>query len=188
MSQTSSLPTYTEIADALKQTSAKFDASEIHGLLCGLISATSGKADIPWKILLGNKKNPKTQEILLSLYEYSYHQMSEFSFEFNLLLPNDLIDLNQRAEALGLWCQGFIVGLERGKVQIQNRPPSEMTDALNDLIEISEVDYGNIDSSDDDEAAYFELVEYVRLAVLMIFHELRSTDRPKNLDNNNLIH
>lgn len=190
MTTTPSLPSYTEVANALKKTPANFDAAQVHGLMCGLICATSGQAETHWeKLLFGSSKSQKAKEILQELYENSYHQMSEFSFEFSLLLPDDNEDINQRAEALGLWCQGFITGLEQCKVPIQNRVPDEVTEALNDIIEISQVNYGDIASTDDDETAYFELVEYVRLAALMIFQELKSADEPPtDFEQNKLLH
>lgn len=185
MSTTPSLPAYTEVEDALKKLSTHYDAAQTHGLMCGLISATSGKKNTHWEDMLGGKKDLHSHEVLLQLYEISYHQMSEFSFEFSLLLPDDDVGINQRAEALGLWCQGFLAGLEKGKVPIQNREESEMTEALNDLVEISQVNYDDIannNENEEDETAYFELIEYVRLAVLMIFQELQSIHR------NNLLH
>lgn len=179
MSQTS-LPAYADIARALKK-STKMNASQLHGLMCGFICASTSSTDSRWEALL-KKENSSIQNILQSIYEISYRQLNEFSFEFSLLLPDDETTINKRAEALGLWCQGFIIGLEQCQFKVHNRPPSEMTDALNDIIEISEVDYENIDANEDDESAYFELVEYVRLAILMIFHELRPNN-PEPLHN-----
>lgn len=178
MSTIPALPTYKEVTSALKNTPAKYHAAQVHGLMCGLICATSGKNDDHWQKQFLTEENKKSVEILQQLYETSYHQLSDFSFEFVLLLPEDTTDINQRAESLGLWCQGFLTGLEQGNVPITNRPMSEVTEAINDLVEISQVNYGDIAENDEDETAYFELVEYVRLAVLMIFQELRPVTPP----------
>ena len=174
MGQQPSLPDYAEINAALQDAKTTLNAAQTHGMLCGLIAATSGQVGEHWeKRLFGNKKNPQISEMLERLLEVSYHQMSEFSFEFNLLLPDDDIDINARTESLGLWCQGFLTGLEKCSVPIQNRPESEVTEALNDILAISQVSFGDIATNEEDETAYFELVEYVRLSVLMIFQELR---------------
>jgi uncharacterized protein len=188
MTIASSLPSYSEITKALKSTPANYNASQVHGLMCGLICATTGKENTRWEALIGPFKNKKDQSILHSLYEISYHQLSEFSFEFNLLLPSDKIQINQRTEALGLWCQGFMTGLDQGKAAIADSAPSEVREALNDLMEISQVNYEDIAASDEDETAYFELLEYVRLAALMIFHELKSGPADFSMDENNLLH
>lgn len=172
----SSLPSYSELADALEKTKSTFNAAQVHGLLCGLICASAGDFDKgAWqKRILGTKKNRQSVELLQQLQETSYHQMTDFSFEFSLILPEDSIDINARTEALGLWCQGFLTGLDKSAKQIKQHGSEEMQDALNDIIEIAKVNYGDLTDNDEDEAAYFELVEYVRLAALMIFHEMKS--------------
>lgn len=188
MSTLPSLPTYVEVTNALKHTSGHYNPSQVHGLMCGLICGTSGKEDQRWETLVGHGMDPKTKEVLLRLYETSYHQMSEFSFEFSLLLPEDKNDINKRAEALGLWCQGYLTGLEQANVPLKNRPPGEITETIEDLLEISQVNYGEIVASEEDEMAYYELIEYVRLAALMIFHELRSNTAPNHSSDSNLSH
>src|SRR5438105_1107498 len=108
MTQNPALPHYSDIADLLKSAQSSFHPAEVHGLFCGYICATSGKNNQKFeKLVLGKSKNPEYRELLQQLYEISYHQMSEFSFEFALLLPDDSSDINTRTEALSLWCQGF---------------------------------------------------------------------------------
>lgn len=189
MSTLPSLPTYTEVANALNKSPAKLSAAQAHGVMCGLLCATNDQAGTLWlTIIFGDKKKHKPDEVLHQLYEESYQQLNDFSFEFSLLLPEEEVDINQRAEALGLWCQGFLTGLDQAKVPIQNRAPDEITEALNDLIEIAKVNYGDIVDNEEDETAYFELVEYVRLAVLMIFQELRSSNPTREVGENNSLH
>ncbi len=173
MTTAPSLPTYKEIQSALKKIPGAYHAAQVHGMMCGLICAGATKKDTHWKMALDEiKKYKKSEEMLQMLYETSYDLLMQFSFEFNLLLPEDKKSINQRAESLGLWCQGFLMGLQRGNIPIEEREPSEITEALNDIIEISQVNYSEIIDNEEDEVAYFELVEYVRLAALMIFHEL----------------
>lgn len=187
--RTSSLPSYDEIADLLLAAKSNFHPTEVHGLFCGHISGTSAKIDQSLeKLVLGNNKNPEFREQLQQLYEISYHQMSEFSFEFTLLLPDDDSDINIRTEALGFWCQGFLTGLQQAKISIQNREESDVTETINDLIEIAQVTFGDIAGDDEDEMAYFELVEYVRLSVLLIFQDLATTGPAHTLDENNKLH
>lgn len=173
---TSSLPSFTELADALLTAESHFHPSQVHGLFCAFICANPDSPDNLWKKVLPHpKKHPAAQALLKDLHENSYHHMSQFSFEFSLFLPDDDTDINSRTESLGLWCQGFVAGLEQSGMPTQNQPPSEVADAINDLIEIAQVSYEDLTESDEEETAYFELVEYVRLAVLMIFHELKSS-------------
>jgi uncharacterized protein len=184
MTSTPSLPDYQDITKILEHAHSQFDASQVHGLFCGLICAEPGLAEpISWeKLLFRSEQKPNNMGSLYELYETSYHLLSEFSFEFSLLLPTDTLDINARAESLGLWCQGFLTGLEQGKIPLKKREASDVTDALNDIIQIAEVSFGDIVENDEDETAYFELVEYVRLSVLMIFQDLK-VERPRDEDN-----
>lgn len=180
------LPNYSDLNDALEDATSDFQPAEAHGLLCGIICATPDERNADWgKILTNQQANPDALELLQQLYTSSTQQLGEFSFEFNLLLPDDDVDLNQRTESLGLWCQGFLTGLQQGD---KNKPLSEdAQDALKDITEIAQVNFGDIPSTDEDESAYADLVEYVRLAVLMIYHEYKA-GMQTHLENNNLLH
>jgi len=190
MIDTPSLPDYEDITNVLDQGKSTFGAAQVHGLFCGLVCATSGaEINAGWQeLLFPAKAQPISLESLEQLYEISYHLLSEFSFEFDLLLPNSSVDINTRTEALGLWCQGFLAGLQQGGVPLIRRSPSEVTDAINDLVEIAQVSFGDIADNDDDETAYFELVEYVRLSVLMIFQDLKTDKQDSQRNQEDSLH
>jgi yecA family protein len=188
MSQITSLPSYNELNRALEKTQSAFQAAEVHGMLCGIICATSGRIPTQWeKLVAGEKENKQSNAILQQLHATSYQQLNEFSFEFTLLLPENKTDINIRTEALGLWCQGFLTGLQQTHIPLKNRATPEIMEALNDITEIAQVEHGHISSTEEDESAYFELTEYVRLAILMIYHEFTQS-HPENLHNNNSLH
>lgn len=177
MSITTSAPDYEEITKALQDLQTPYHTTQIHGLICGFICGTSGNTHFNWQDI--TKNNTQHQEAITALerlYEFSYQHISEFSFEFNLLLPEDDTDLGSRTEALGLWCQGFLSGLNQTQANFDNAP-EEITETLEDLTEIAQVNFEDMTENEEDETAYFELNEYVRLAVLMIFHELKSGDK-----------
>ncbi len=189
MTQTPALPNYADIADLLTSAESTFNPAQLHGLLCGYVCATSGQDNQNLEeFVLKKSKKPKYRELIQELYEISYHQMSEFSFEFALLLPGDNDNINARTEALGLWCQGFLTGLEQSNIPIKNREESDVTETLNDFIEIAQVNYGEITDNDEDETAYFELMEYVRLGVLMIFQDLKTGNPDQLSDENRQLH
>ncbi len=179
MNETPLLPTYIEFSRILQKTLPNSNASQIHGLLCGNICAASGHISDILDILPQVKKSKKVRTIVQEIYETSYHQISEFSFEFSLILPTDEADINARAESLGLWCQGFLSGLNQVITLKEMKFSHDVKEALTDMTEIAKVNFGDIVDDDEDETAYFELVEYVRLSVLMIFHELKT----EKLDN-----
>lgn len=171
-----SLPSYAELSRALSHTNLKLHASQVHGLVCGLLSGNPKTTSAWEELVTGGKETPKAHELLQSLYDQSAKQLGEMLFEFQLLLPSDEDELPHRAEALTLWCQGFLTGLKMAEVQIVGRKPSELTEAIDDMIEIAKMNYEQVVASEEDEAAYTELVEYVRMAVILIYEELRAND------------
>lgn len=176
-----SLPSYEKLAALFKKAKADLDPAHAHGILCGHLCITPdlGTADPKFKKIALDDNDP-SYPILSDLYEASYHALKQFSFEFSLILPNDDIDLNKRVKALGLWCQGFLTSVTQSSA-LDAHSEKEIDEALNDISEIAEVKFDDILESEEDEAAYVELVEYTRLAALMIFNTMqarRSSEQP----------
>lgn len=180
MKQTS-LPTFTALSNAFNKASLALHPSEVHGLICGLLCALPDK-ESAWDKWSATQHElaPATQESLKELLDLSAKQLQELLFEFELLLPPDSNDLPERAEALTLWVQGFLTGLERGHVPLTGRETSEVTEAINDLLEITKMNYEEVVANEEDEMAYVELEEYVRMAVILIYEDLHETSVSKN--------
>jgi len=191
MNPISSLPSYAELTILLNEIEPGLHPAEAHGLLCGYLCLIpypeKSNPDFE-KLFLHDKKNKKAHTILSQLSEASYHSLSQFSFEFSLILPDDDTDINTRTEALGLWCQGFLTGLAQSSTPLQNHAKDEITEALSDLTEIAQINFGDIPANEEDETAYFELVEYVRLTTLMFFNELQPNSVPQKVAKNPLLH
>lgn len=180
-----SLPNYAALHQALSKTTLKLHPSQVHGLICGMFSGNPTSTEAWEELVIGKKKSgkkntsDKTHTLLQALYDMSATQLSEFLFEFKLVLPPDSEVLPSRAEALTLWCQGFLTGLKLTKVALVKREASEITEAINDLIEIAKMNYEEVIESEEDEVAFMELVEYVRMAVILIYQDLREHDASK---------
>jgi uncharacterized protein YgfB (UPF0149 family) len=188
MDKTITLPSYAELTELLATIPDSPDASQTHGLLSGYICGmTHNKDKYRWEQILGTDKNKVVQQALRQLFENSYRQLTEFSFEFSIILPDDEAEINTRAEALGLWCQGFLTGLKHADVDIEQQQ-GEVAEAFDDFIEIAKVNFGSVAANEEDEEAYLELVEYVRLSALMIFHELRTSLTPQTVESKDKLH
>lgn len=176
MQTTQSLPSYTELTNALQKTQALTEAAETHGLLCGIICATQGELPYDWeKQVIGPKPNPETSQLLQQAFDSSYQQISEFSLEFQLLLPSERTSLTNRTECLGLWCQGFLIGLNQREGLRELPFSTDAAEALEDITEIAQINSEETFDNNDNEAnetAYIELVEYIRLAILMLYYEM----------------
>ncbi len=172
------LPEFSEMTAALSQTELKLHASQVHGLITGVLCGTLN-TEVEWEeLVMGEKLTEDTRPILQDLYAKTGSQLADFLFEFQMLLPDDEEELPVRAESLGVWCQGFLTGLKTSGVAITGREDGELTEAINDLIEIAKMNYDEVEASEEDETAYVELVEYVRVAVIYIYQDLRETDMP----------
>lgn len=167
-------PTYLELDKALAKTALKLHSSQVHGIIAGLLCGKPIEGDGWHQIVTGGEAENATKSVLEHLFKTSQKQLDEFLFDFQLLLPESEDDLPARAEGLTLWCQGFLTGLKLAEIPIVGRDASETTEAINDLIEIAKMNYEEVVATEEDEAAYVELIEYVRMAVILIYQELHA--------------
>jgi hypothetical protein len=100
-------------------------------------------------------------------------QLADPEMGFSLWLPNDEEMLEERTIALSHWCSGFLAGLGSSGDGTLNAMSDEANDALRDLQQISSADVTDTDESDEDESAFAEIVEYIRIVILMIREDLR---------------
>jgi uncharacterized protein len=182
-------PSFSTYSTFQKMLDDKLHPSQVHGLICGVlcVDATS----IAWEQLVNKGETPSAElhTLLQAIYQTSKQQLEEFFFEFELLLPEDEQDLPLRAEALKLWCQGFLTGLKLMHIPLEGREASDMTEAINDLIKIANMNDEAVASSEianEDETHYTELVEYVRIAVILIYQELQ--ENTSSQQSNSSIH
>lgn len=173
-----SLPTYNDLSLALSNTKPMTNPSEAHGVIVAFICAKDRSKR--WENLItGDQKSQSVQELLQTLFNVSAKQLQSGDFEFALILPEDSASLPSRAEALTLWCQGFLTGLKLNNLQT-GELPKDIKDAIDDITEIAKMQYEAVVESEEDEEAYVELVEYIRVAVIMIYE----ASHPETANNN----
>ena len=160
--------------------------AECHGGLAGLLCATDTISSAQWadEVLAERAAAPDGSTAdaitaLRGLYDATVDQLEDAEYGFTLLLPADTESLAERAEALSQWCQGFLWGLGLGGIQDEAKLPGDVNEVMRDMSEISRLNFATT-GSNDDETAFAEIVEYVRMAVLLIYEELRlmRTARP----------
>ncbi|MCD9467409.1 YecA family protein [Photobacterium iliopiscarium] len=171
------LPTYQAVEAELKEQGLAAMPAELHGLLSGMICGGLAVDDESWAGPVcdyANEGEPMTdgaKMIVRTLFSTTADELIGGGFEFSLLMPDDDESLSDRAEALTEWVNSFISGL--GLMDLQkNQLSEEITEALADLQEISQL---GIDEDEDleEQAALFEqVVEHVRMCVLSCHSEL----------------
>lgn len=158
--------------------------AEAHGTLCGLLCA--GSQDLPEAWIANTLADcsdtgeapPEGGAALTELYEATVAAISGDQMEFQLLVPDDERPLEERARALAAWCQGFLYGLAvRGLKPVEDLP-EELTEILSDFSEISRAAFTVEETEEQGEAAYAELVEYVRVAVQLFYDSCTTPARP----------
>ena len=164
---------YKSLNEALLETESQLHPSEAHGLLCGILCGdNTDKA--PFKEwVAGSHLSQHANEAIDALYHTAKSQLVAESFDLQLYLPDDEdTDLSKRAEALTLWCQGFLIGLKLVGIVRDESHPEEVQEAMRDLEELTKMQYEAVVDSEEDETAYTELVEYVRMAAMLIHDTL----------------
>lgn len=179
------LPPYSELTYALSQVDSEIEASEIHATLCGLICADNHVDRGKWLSTCGliwddsNLLHGEALTIFEQLYQISREQMDDSTCDFHLLLPEDATGLDGQVAALGDWCQGYLLGLSAGGLEDFKQQPEDVAEVLRDVTQIAAVGMSyDIEGSEDDEKAYEELVEYVRVGVLLVNEELNPIKSP----------
>ena len=174
-----SLPfSYPELEQKLRAADADGGASEAQGLLAGVICAGGKSEPALWLAhLLGeNTLSAAANEVseqLTSLHTGILRQFNDDEFGFELLLPDDDAPLSVRTEALSQWCSGFLYGLALGGIRAEVEMPENVSEVMKDFYEIAHARFAYETTDDADETAYMEIVEYVRMSVLLLHEELQ---------------
>jgi len=167
---------FSELADLFDTMNVFAAPAELHGILCGHLSAS----DVPmleWLELASNflevdeLVDDNARDLLEQIYKSSLAQLSGSGFGLFLMLPEDEFSIEQRAGELGAWCRGFLGGIAHAD---QSKWSQEATESLQDLSEIADIDDAGIEESEDTDRDLLELMEYVRMAAILLYTELHS--------------
>lgn len=167
--------------DVLKRCGASWNAAQTHGLLTGRLAIAGVAAGPDWliQVLEGTDENNavrlECQKTLDTLYQSTFWQLSERLSEFVPLLPDDDSDAENRTTAMAHWCEGFLHGLVSAKHgdELRNRLAAEpLADIIRDMLQITRAEFDDAADEETNETAYFELVEYLRVAAQLAYEEL----------------
>lgn len=170
---------YAAFATLLADNGYPVSPAELHGLLLGRSCAGVGFDVDSWLDdaieVLGAPADGTVRQALIGLQEMVKGELTSDDMAIVLLLPSDDAALTDRATALGQWCQGFITGfgLNAGGKDLS----IEAKEVLQDLVAISQVQEA-LEESEDGESDYMEVMEYLRVAPLLLFSELAKPAAP----------
>ncbi len=185
MQDSAALPSHSRFDQSLQSIGLDQGASEIHGVLCGLVCAGTSQAHVEWMEELFRDRPAddllarEARQMLGQLYLMTRQQIGDEGLEFSLLLPDDEASLELRAQALVSWCEGYLYGLGMAGVTEQQLA-GDAQEALRDISEFTRLDIDDLEEGERDESAYMELQEFLRVATLLIREELASKQESSN--------
>lgn len=166
------------------------DASEMHGAVLGYLCVGGEvSANEDWLQALQLKTEHAhsadlAQRLLAELAAQGRERLDDPGLTFMPMLPADDRAVAERARALIEWCRGFLGGLGLAGLERTLAPAAtevvrdiERLAASRDSFEGNDHE-GEDDEGEDDEAALTELIEFVRVGVLLLYAELRAPPVP----------
>ena len=164
---------HAELAGFLSRAGAEQDAAEVHGLATGLLASDVGSdrlvAEILPQVSESDLPAAECQAALQRLAAETRTALTDETFRFMPLLPDDNASLRERSASLRDWCEGFLYGLGLGLGSNVSRAlPPDVTEALEDIGELTRLNIADVGEAETEEEAYAELVEFIRVATLLI--------------------
>jgi len=162
--------------------------AELQAVLCGRLCGGQQLADKKVLEVAADLLDASASSIasiesdVLQLYKNTAEQLEDGNTVFELLLPDDDESLHERIETLSHWCQNYLSGLGQSGLSGDAPLAENVSEAMRDLAAIAMADSGQNDDELDpyassideqDEVSFFELVEYVRVAVTLIYAEIK---------------
>ena len=163
-------------------------ASEIHGVLAGIISSGFAFEDESYLTIIndffnnGEGLGKNLKDLIKEIYGNIWQAMLDANFTFQMLVPDDDEAIVERGTALSLWVQGFNLGFGLQK-QNKDKLTEEVDEIIKDFADIANLS-NELEEDEETEQAYFEILEYVRISSLLCFAELGNkpeTDTSKTI-------
>jgi uncharacterized protein len=178
------MPDYDRLRDSLANVGAVVAVAELHGGVCGALCTGDSGAAARWlqECLDDQPLEAPTADFARELDELigaSLTQLGDDDLRFEPLLPGDDAPLEERVQALALWCHGFLTGLGTTAPGLRDGAGSDaaqLDEILRDFGEISRAGLGEGEAAGSDEAdfALAEVHEYVRISVQLVYEQLAS--------------
>lgn len=183
MNDTAATLDFDEYCNRMLEFGYEVSPSELHGLLSG-VACTGLKIrpdsliNLSLKHLDADSCSDRNRAAILTMHEMIEREMFSSDSRYAVFLPDDELELTQRLRCLTAWCQGFLVGFGTATAQQQvSRFSPETEEALKDIVNIANMaddsasEDGVADDAEADEEAYAQIVEYLKVAVLLMSSE-----------------
>jgi uncharacterized protein len=179
----SSLPCFVTLQRLMADANAYLGPAELHGMLCGFICHGDIVPEPKCMDLILNDADEHEYEQLIKqiklLFSLSLQQLSDFGFEFELLLLDDDCEFVERLSTLSQWSEGFVLGLEFAQKTQRKTYAADVKEVIDDIREIASAYQRFQEEKDEvDEQVLLELEEHVRLGAVFVFSQLNTAQPP----------
>lgn len=169
---------FSELQNFVYELGAQVSPSAFHGFVSGRISCGPTSIDRLVEdsrelVVLSNNITPRHENQLTNFISACVENIEDMDFIFIPILPEEGIPLSERLIALGEWCGQYVSGFAEGLGQ-DFQLTDDAKEALEDLSSIARI---SCDFDENGERDYVELVEYIRVAVQLIYVDVNATKR-----------
>jgi uncharacterized protein YgfB (UPF0149 family) len=170
------LPEMNDVLRLARDSTTPADLSECHGVASGLICRLTEPHQAEFvetmrALQIWDDSRAEFGRALIAMFDSAAAQLADPGFAFQPWLPDDGRSLTERTEALGQWCTGFLAAMGAGGEL--GTLSDEAAEALEDLRQIAQAGMSPDTDSEEEEAAYVEIVEYVRVVAMMLREDFR---------------
>ena len=175
--------THAQISELLTNLRFGVDPSDLHGSLTGYLCA-GGRADArDWFASLQLELDGAEAAAALraaplqQLFRECSDWLDDPDLRFEPLLPAADTPVDVRADALVEWCRGFLGGVGLAGAAEPATMSADCAEILRDFGTIAGSHFEYADS-EEDESALAEVIEFIRVGVLLLHTELASVKAP----------
>jgi len=170
------IPDHASVNEALERAGSGLDASECHGLICGVLSLDGEALPELWMAEIAHDLEPgdalasESLRIVEELGEQTRRQFLDPDLDFQLLFPDEDEPLTARVDAMKRWSLGYGFGLAIAGLKDPADLPDDSAEIVRDIAQFARTSIED-DESEENEVAYTELVEFLRMGVLLVHAE-----------------
>lgn len=172
------LPDYDLLTDLISRSDLPFMPAELHGIATGLLIVDAATPTQRYQQLVMTEPDtgdgPAMESLaqLQTLFETTRNLLQTPTLDFDLLLPDEAETLELRIDSACEWARGCLYGLMEQGLMPEDDISEDVSGFISDLIQISQGGY-HVNESEDAELVYADLLEYLRMGVLMTQEELQ---------------
>lgn len=184
---------YQDLSRALARIGFAEEPAEYHGTLCGALCVLPADDIDPLQLMALAAADDRplaadTQDrgLLRRLAAEVLGTLQDEDLGFQLLLPDDEVELEKRVLALAGWCEGFLFGLASRPGLNLDQCSEDVREVIRDFAQFTQASLGEDEDLELEEGAYVELVEYIRVGAQLVYMEFRPRPVPDPSESHHL--